>query len=408
MSRGWLNRNVIGMGLTSLFADLCYETATAVLPALIKALGAPAVALGLMEGAADAASSFVKVWAGHLSDRLPRRKPLAVAGYAITAVTTAALALAAVWPVLALLRVAAWVGKGLRGPPRNAMLAASVDAKDRGKAFGVHRAGDTVGAILGPLAAAWLLGFADAGQLEGVRAALAWTLVPGLLSVLAMALLVVEPPRVALAPKGVSASVGAMPPAFRRFLVGVGLFGLGDFTHSLLILAAVELLTPEWGFQAAAQWGAVLFALRNVAAVIAAVPAGALSDRLGRIGPLTAGYVLGAAVTAGFAWAAAAGVTSVWVLGALFAAAGVVNAVQEALEPAAAADLVTDDAVRGTAFGVLGAVNGVGDLLSSVLVGALWAAGAAWGFGAAAGLMLAGAAVLGWGGDRDATVRRGP
>jgi MFS family permease len=395
MIGSWLNRNVIGMGLTSLFADLCYETATAVLPALVKALGAPALALGLMEGTADAASSFVKMWSGHVSDRLPRRKPLAVAGYAVTALATAALALAVAWPVLGLLRVVAWVGKGLRGPPRNAMLAASVSSADRGKAFGVHRAGDTVGAILGPLVAAWLLGYAEEGGLDAVRSVLAWTLVPGLLSVLAMGLLVTEPARVALAPKRLTASLRALPAGYRRFLIGVGLFGLGDFSHSLLILAAVELLTPALGLTAAAQTAALLFAVRNVAAAVAAFPAGAVSDVVGRRGPLVAGYILSAAVTVGFAWCVAAGVASVWVLGALFAAAGVVNAVQEALEGAAAADLVPDEAVRGTAYGVLGAVNGVGDFVSSLFVGALWAISPVWGFAAAAALMAAGAAVLG-------------
>jgi MFS family permease len=275
------------------------------------------------------------------------------------------------------------------------MLAASVSSADRGKAFGVHRAGDTVGAILGPLLAAWLLGYADEGGLGAVRWVLAWTLVPGLLSVLAMLLLVTEPARVALAPQRLSASLAALPAGFHRFLIGVGLFGLGDFSHSLLILAAVELLTPALGLTAAAQTAALLFAVRNVAAALAAFPAGALSDVVGRRGPLVAGYVLSAAVTVGFAWCLAAGVGSVWVLGALFAGAGVVNAVQEALAGAAAADLVPDEAVRGTAYGVLGAVNGVGDFVSSLFVGALWAVSPAWGFAAAAGLMAAGAAVLG-------------
>ena len=210
-----------------------------------------------------------------------------------------------------------------------------------------------------------------------------------------MMLLVVEPPRVVLAPKRFAASVGALPAGYRRFLVGVGLFGLGDFSHSLLILAAVELLTEPMGFAAAAQWGALLFALRNVAAVVAAVPAGAISDRVGRRGPLVAGYVLGALVTAGFAWCVATGESRLPVLALLFVGAGVVNAVQEALEGAAAADLVPDESLRGTAYGVLGAVNGVGDFASSFMVGALWYVGAAWGFGAAAGLMMLGAVVLG-------------
>ena len=123
---GWLNRNVLGAGLTSLLADACYETATSVLPSFLNALGAPPVSLGVTEGLADAASSFVKLGSGWYGDRFGHRKAIVVAGYALTAVATACFALAVVWPVVLVGRTVAWLGKGIRGPLRNAILAESV------------------------------------------------------------------------------------------------------------------------------------------------------------------------------------------------------------------------------------------------------------------------------------------
>jgi MFS family permease len=162
----WLNRNVWGFGLTSLLADLCYETATAVLPAFLKVLGAPVYALGLMEGAADALSCFVKMGAGWYSDRLERRKPLVILGYAVTAGAIGAMALVTLWPLIVALRVLAWFGKGVRGPARNAMLTASVPPQHKGKAFGFHRARDTIGSIVGSLIAAGLIGWFGAACLR--------------------------------------------------------------------------------------------------------------------------------------------------------------------------------------------------------------------------------------------------
>lgn len=391
---GWLNRNVIGMGLTSLLADLCYETATAVLPGLWRALSAPAYALGLMEGLSDGLASFTKLAAGWYSDRLSRRKPLVVAGYLVTAGAIGAMGLILLWPVLLLLRVVAWIGKGIRGPARNALLAESVPSEHRGKAFGLHRAGDTVGAILGPLLAAWLAGVAgtaDAQDLRAVQTVLLWTLVPGLGSVLAILLLVRETQTGARATRKFWAAVRDLPAPYGGFLLAVGMFGAGDFSHTLLILAAIDQFTPDWGLVAAAQWGAILYAVRNVAAALAAFPAGWLSDHWGRRGLLAAAYALGCVNTVGFAYVMAVGETSTawWV--SLFVAAGVVNAVQEALESAATADYVSDKTLHGVAYGVLGAVNGAGDFLSSLAVGLLWMWSPVCGFAFAAVMMLLGA-----------------
>jgi MFS family permease len=314
-------------------------------------------------------------------------------------VATGLFAVAFVWPMVLVGRVAAWFGKGIRGPLRNAILAESVPEADRGKVFGFHRAGDTIGAILGPLLGAGLLGLLGP-QVNGdatapFRTIFLVTLIPGLGSALVFAVLVRERRHGPNPAFRLWASIRALPVGYRRFLIGVGVFGAGDFAHALLILAAASMLTPEYGLVGGAQAAALLYALRNAAHAAAAFPAGLLGDRWGRRGVLLAGYLLGAAVMAGFAIVFVASTVSLPLLAVLFALAGVFISVEEALEPALTADLVPDESVRGTAYGVLGVVNGLGDFLSSAGVGLLWFWwGPAPGFVLAAGLMLLGSAVL--------------
>jgi len=396
-AEGWLNRNVVGMGLTSLLSDAGHEMATAVLPGFLAAIAAPAYALGVIEGLSDALSSFVKLGAGWWSDRLGHRKTIATAGYALTGGAIALFAFAAAWPLVLLGRILAWFGRGIRGPLRDAMLAESVAAKDRGKAFGFHRAGDTLGAVVGPLLGAallYLLPVSVAGDATApFRTIFLLTLIPGLGAAVAFAVMVREKRR---APQKMKfwASVRALPTNFRRFLVGVGAFGAGDFSHTLLILAATQLLAPTYGIVEAAQIAALLYALRNAFYAGASYPIGALSDRHGRRGLLLLGYLLGAIVTAGFAATFLFGMSSLPLLALLFALAGVYIASEDALEGALTADLVPDETIRGTAFGVLGTVNGVGDFASSAIVGLLWSFSPAVGFLYAATMMLVGAVFL--------------
>jgi MFS family permease len=408
---GWLNRNVVGAGLTSFLADAGYETATTILPAFLAVLGAPdagpagvafgvaALWLGLMEGVADAVSSSVKLAVGWWSDKLGHRKALVTIGYALTGLSTALFAVAVV-PVMVLVsRTVAWVGRGLRGPLRDAILADSVEPADRGKVFGFHRAGDTVGAIVGPLLGVWLLAalYPHAGDdhARAYRVVFLLTLIPAAGSAAAFALLVRERRHTPNPHPSMRAALRALPARFRSLLVAIGVFGAGDFAHTLLILAAVQLLTPEHGRAHAAVLAGLLYTLRNVVYAAASFPLGALSDRFGRLGLLVAGYVLAAGVMAGFAAALAAGVTSLGVLGGLFALAGVYIAVEDGLERALTADLVPDRALRGTAYGIVGTVNGVGDFVSSAAVGVLWYFyGPVPGFAAAAVLMLVGAVFM--------------
>jgi predicted MFS family arabinose efflux permease len=176
---GWLNSTVMGAGLTSFLSDFSHEAVTVLLPSFLLMLGAPVYVLGLIEGVSDGLSSFAKLFAGYYSDKLGKRKEFAIIGYIATGIFPAILAVAISWPVVLVGRAFGWMGRGIRGPPRDAILAKSVEKKDLGKAFGVHRAGDTLGAISGPLAA-----FAIVGAV-GLREIFWLALIPGLLALLA-------------------------------------------------------------------------------------------------------------------------------------------------------------------------------------------------------------------------------
>jgi MFS family permease len=387
------------MGLTSLLSDASHEMATAVLPSFLTALAAPVYALGLIEGVSDALASFVKLGSGWWGDRLGHRKAIVTAGYVLTGTVKALFAFAWGWPLILLARALAWFGRGIRGPLRNAMLAESVPAADRGKAFGFHRAGDTAGAILGPLLGAAVLHllqprYEAADPTWPFRIVFLLTLIPGVASAVAFAVLVRERRRAPNRELKFWASIRALPRRFRRFLVGAGVFGVGDFSPTLLILAAAQLLTPTYGVVEAGQLGAVLYTWRNVLYAAASYPAGALSDRYGRRGLLALGYVLGAATAAGFAAVFAEMGVGLPPLALLFGISGVSMAIVDSLEGAFTADLMHDEAARGTAYGVLGTANGVGDLISSALVGLLWATSPVVGFACAAGLMALGAVLL--------------
>lgn len=362
----WLNRTVLGVGLTSLFSDWSHETATAVLPAFLATIGAGAAWLGAIEGIADGLSSFTKLASGHFADRLKHRKPLAVFGYAFTALATASFAIATNAYHVLFGRVAAWLGRGVRSPAKKALLAADVPPNAYGRAFGLERLMDTVGAIAGPLTALWLLEVTG----HSYRKVFLWTLLPGLTAVALFWLLVRERP---VSPKaGQSFLIGlrTLPLPFRRFLLGVGVFGAGDFSHTMLILYASRMLAPAHGMARAASMAVGLYTLHNIFSAGSAYLSGWLSDHVPhRKAVLATGYGL-AGITAILLCTAT---HSVWLLALIFALAGLYIGTEEALEDSLAAELVPKEQ-HGMAFGTLAAVNAVGDFVSSMLVGFLWSA----------------------------------
>jgi len=386
-SPSWLNRTVLGVGLTSLFSDWSHETATAILPAFLAAIGAGPAWLGAIEGLADGLSSFSKLAAGHFTDRLKRRKPLALLGYAFTALATASFAFATHAYHLLLSRAAAWLGRGVRSPARKALLAADVPANAYGRAFGFERLMDTVGAIVGPLTALWLL----QATAHSYRRVFLWTLLPGLVAVASFWLLVRERPIGARPQRSFLLGLKALPPPFRRLLLGVGIFGAGDFSHSLLILYASRMLAPGHGLARAASLAVGLYTVHNVFYASSAYLSGWLSDHVpNRKVVLAGGYAL-AGVTAILL---CTGTQSLWLLAVIFICAGLYIGTEEPLEDSLSAEIVPKEQ-HGMAFGTLAAVNAVGDFVSSLLVGFLWSAfNVQTAFTASAVLFFAGALLI--------------
>ena len=393
---GWLSRTVWGMAWTSFLSDLGHEAMSALLPAFLAGLGLPPAALGAVEGLGDASASFMKLGAGWVSDRLGRRKGLVVAGYAATGLASGFTALATGFGGVLAAKVFGWTGRGLRGPLRDAMLTDAVPEDARGRAFGFHRAGDTLGAILGPALAAGMLAWGLArgeAELSWLRTLLWISLVPGVLAALVFAWAVPEKPRTKPRLFAFKDAMRAMPSTFRRYLLGVGIFGCGDFAHTLLILAATQLMAPALGPAKAAAWGVAFYVLHNAVYALASYPAGALADRFRAHRRLLGmGYLAGAVMPALLALAFSRGHASSTLMALIFSLGGLVNGIQDTLEGATTAELAPAEH-RGLAFGLLGSVNGTGDLISSLGVGLLWTWHPAGAFLAAAALMALGGLV---------------
>lgn len=362
----WLSGNVFFLGLVSLLSDASHEMATAILPFFLTLqLGYSAAVLGLIEGFSDGASSFVKPFSGYLSDRLGRRKPLIELGYALTGLLIPAIGFASNWLQVAAFRVGGWIGRGTREGPRDALLADSVDSEFHGRAFGFHRAMDTTGATIGPAIA---LLFVTA---LGYREILYLTALPGIAAFVIVLFFIkeVRQKRGDGSPKhaGFVKAVQTLPKAFKLFLTGVGFFGVANFANSLFALRAEQVLAPEVGTMQATLMAVALYTLLNLVYATASFPIGALGDRIGKRSVLVAGYFLSAFTCLGTAYLT----TNLFYLALIFAAAGIFTATTETIEGAFAADLLPPE-VRGTGYGVLHTVNGIGDFVSSAIVGLLW------------------------------------
>jgi MFS family permease len=384
--QSWLNPTVLGIALASLFSDWSHEIATAILPAFLGSLGATAAWLGIIEGVSDGLSSFAKLGSGFYTDGLPRRKPIAFAGYLITTLATAAFGLAtAPWQVL-IARAAAWLGRGVRTPVRKALLAAAVDRSVYGRAFGFERAMDTLGAIVGPLTALGLLALFPGKY----RIVFALTLLPGVVAAALIGLFVQEKERAPVPHAAFGERLRLLPKLYRQFLLAVGIFGAGAFAHTLLILWAAQRLTPSLGAPAAAGAAVCLYVLHNVFYAGFSYVGGLLADRFPKSRLLAGGYALAALMAFGIMFLPA----NLGLLALVFMLGGVQVAIEETLEDSFCAELV-EPTLHGMAFGVLATVNGVGDFLSSTVVGLLWSAfGSTLAFGYSAVLFLLGAVLM--------------
>jgi MFS family permease len=368
-NKKWLNRNVIGFGLTSFFSDTSHEMTTAVLPAFIANLVGSVLApqvLGIVSGLADAASSLVKIFSGWVSDKIKRRKGLIGAGYAVTGVFAGLTGFASTWLQALLYRTLAWAGRGLREPPRDAMLADSVAQPYYGRAFGLHRAMDTLGAIVGPLFIFFAISHFE------LRDIFIFSFIPGGLAVLVLLFLTKEE----LNHRGEGQShnfwkdIASLPKEFRLFLLVMFIFGIGNFNRTLILLRTQEILTPTSGLIIAGSLSILLYSFRNMVQAAADYLVGRLSDAIGRKIPLALfGFLFFGILSVGLAYP----IPQLWFFVVLFALSGISAASYTALEKAYAADLLPAD-LRGTGYGVLQTVDGVGDFASSFVVGFLWSA----------------------------------
>jgi MFS family permease len=349
------------LAAVSFLTDASSEIIYPLLPIfLTTVLGTSAAAVGAIEGAAETTSALLKLASGWWSDRASRRKPLVVAGYALASLARPLVAVAQSAAQVLAIRLTDRVGKGIRGSPRDALIAESVDPAIRGRAFGFHRAADHAGAVVGPLIAFALLRWE---QLP-LRTVFLFAALPGVLSVIVLVLGVRETPRHARAASatkkaGVPSLDVSLGRAFWTFLACVLLFTLGNSTDAFLILRANQLgvsvaLVP------------ILWAALHVVKSAASVPGGALSDRFGRKPLILAGWAVYAAVYIGFGRA-----TETWHAWALFLAYGTFFGLTEGTQAALIADLV-GQARRGTAYGWYYLAVGIGALPASVLFGLIW------------------------------------
>lgn len=368
----WLTPGVLGVGSASLLSDTGHELVTSLLPTfLTSTLHSGPGALGAIDGVADALTGLAKLAGGPLAADPRRRARLASSGYLGTAVATAAIGLAtAVWQV-AILRALAWVSRGIRSPARDMLLTSLAREEAYGRAFGVERAGDNAGAIIGPLAASALV------AALGVRHAILLAIVPGILAAVAITIAAREARRAVTEPgarRTLALNLAELRRAgLARTLTPVALFELGNVATTLLILRATELLHTGAGdghgrgLTAATSLAILLYAAHNAAATVAALGGGQLVDRLG---PRLV-FASGALVYVGGYVLFAIGPHPWPLLLAAFLLAGVGIGFAETAESTVVAQGLPER-LRSNGFGVLGLTQSVGDLGSTVVAGLLW------------------------------------
>lgn len=387
--RRWrrLPRNVWILTTASFLTDLSSEMVIHLLPLfLANVLGVRTLTIGLIEGVAETTASLVKLLSGRYSDRLGRRKWLTVAGYGLSTAAKPFLALATSWTAVLGIRFVERTGKGIRTAPRDALIADSIDKKQRGLAFGLHRAGDTAGAAGGLLLAMFVIWRWQGAALVLARptfTTLVWlSLLPAALAVLLLAIGIREQAGQVAQGEKKRTTLAALGRPFHKFLIIILLFTLGNSTDAFLVLRA-----QAAGLSLLQVMGLLL--LFNLVYTLVSGPIGSLSDRLGRKRVLVTGWLFYAFIYLGFALARHGGH-----LLFLFAAYGVYYGLSEGIAKAFVADLVQPDQ-RGTAYGWFNGAVGLAALPASLLAGLLWQGVGSWpGFGMAAPFLFGGALAL--------------
>jgi len=381
--KNWVTRTVIGIILATFFSDVGHEMVTAVLPMYLASVGLGAAALGVMEGLADLLFSLSKLAGGVVGHRVEKKRPWATLGYLMTTLGTGGLAFVHSTVGLISLRAAAWFGRGFRSPLRDFLLADAVEPTHFGRAYGIERTADMLGAVAGPLVAVLLLwmGF-------DFRTVILVSVLPSMVSVGSIFLFTRDRREPKAAVTGL-ASTGwrALPRTFWIFLVGVFLFGLGDFSRTFLIfLTAQTLGTGQAHTYGTVSVAVVLYTLHNAVSAVAAYPAGRIGDRGSKLHVLIFGYGLGVVTNIMLAFLSG---TISWLVAAVVLS-GIYIAIEETIEKAVAAELLPRE-LRSLGFGVLACANAVGDMVSSLYAGVLLDAGhVTWAFGVPAAVGFVG------------------
>jgi MFS family permease len=381
-----LPRNIWVVTVTSLLTDISSEMIFNLIPLfLANVLGVGTAVIGLIDGIAETTASLMKVYAGALSDRLGQRKWLAVAGYALSTISKPFLYFANAWGWVLGVRFADRMGKGIRTAPRDALVADSIDEKQRGLAFGLHRAGDTAGAFLGLLAAAAIIYFTQSNTSLLTRRtfqiAVLASIVPAILAVFVLALGAKDVPGRKPSPAP-ALSLQGTDARFKTFLFVVVLFTLGNSSDAFIILRG-----QERGLNVL-QVMLMLVTFNFVYAALAG-PLGSLSDKIGRRRLIIGGWIIYGLVYLGLALSQTG-----WHVWLLFALYGIYYAATEGVGKALIADLVPE-ARRGTAYGLYNAAIGLTALPASVIAGLLWQGAGAWtGFGPSAPFFFGAALAL--------------
>jgi MFS family permease len=369
-NRPWLTPGVGGIGTASFLADVGHEIPTSLMAGFVTAtLGAPAAALGLIEGISEGLAGAGRFVGGALADDPKRRRAVAVGGYSATAVLSALIGTTTSVVQAGVLRGAAWAARGLRVPARNAMLADVVPAEAYGRAYGFERTMDNLGAIVGPLLALGLV------AMFSVRTAILISVIPGLLAAVAIvyAIRQAKLPKVTERKKLRFQIRPVLRGQLGRVMAGFIAFEVGNVAATLLILRATDVLTPGRGIDTATQLAIGLYVIYNVAATVASFPAGGLSDKLGRRGPLLVTAAGVASFLLAYLLFAVSGPVLL-VLGVAFALAGVGIGCAETAEHAAVAAFAPEG-IRGSAFGLLATVQAIGNVAASVVAGLLYTLG---------------------------------
>jgi len=364
-----LNPNVFFLGIVSLLTDVSSEMIFTLVPLFLRnVLIAPFTIIGLIGGLSESTDAIFRILSGWLSDRLGKRKPLAVLGYSISTIAKPFMYLASSWGSVLAIRFGDRVGKGIRTSPRDALVADSVSAEERGKGFGLHRAMDTFGAVLGLAIAAIIIYLVQGGELALSRETYQWLVlvgvVPAVLAVLVLLFFVRERRKPSSSDIGSQVGfkgVGGFDTRFKVFLAIMVVFTLGNSSDFFVILRAQNL-------GSSVIYVVLMLVVFNIAYAITALPAGMLSDRLGRRRVITLGWFIYALVYLGFAMA-----SEMWQVWLLFACYGVYYGIVEGVARAFVADLVPEER-RGTAYGLYHGVVGLTLLPASLIAGWLWQA----------------------------------